>query len=803
MKEINGTITLAYVEEDNRQRVIFRVIPLCTREGNVFHGGAEDFPDEGSLRIVPDKREQSTFKERMREAGGLCAIQLASDGKELMKVRQNRNYAPEEGERNQYAIYSDVICELAEDGCFEVVEPGADASQALTAKVLLHKDKMLYGPVEKEQAHKAAVEGLKPFGNDRFLLHTVETPALGRHSIYWDPEATLNWRQRRNSLRRKERAAVQEEEKPKKAKAEEKPRKEKAEAPAKAEPKMEKPVKQDPHTRRVERAAEIARQEEKQKAREAAAAAQPAAEHPAGEEAEEALPIGAHLDILDSELPFEQQISRLAQPLSEGANRLTNDVPAPEEEAPQSVARFSGTPLASAGGKIVRTRTRPESMHHVVERQMRGQRDEIMGEELGSGTYGLVENPIESLRTCMEYIWQNADMRQQAMDMLLENEAFTTDVAAALRRGGINLNAAAAAREQLAEIEADRLSLLMQLEAARENEKKFREQAIATLSQKRRDEVERLKKEAEKLTQQNEALLEQSRALSTENAARITEFIAGQMSCLSGAGEQRVLLSPVVGRAYTQQELAEQLRVHMNDSGFSISDDEAVSLLINFSLYDALCFRARTITDAQLFAGVLLESFGLKSVSATVCPGAYVEMISLLPEDGRRTPTVTVQPLGTETMTVYGHKTLFLTDESAMPEPDRLLPYPVISVPAMFKRGFGRAAQWQPVEPASLESFAAIRADSHPMLSDAEKWFTDLKRVLSQAELVLPDAMAAGMRRFIEVASRKVRGGFLAAADMAASSWVVPLLSLSGCDTAKVADALAGLPRTMDLLGIR
>ena len=38
---------------------------------------------------------------------------------------------------------------------------------------------------------------------------------------------------------------------------------------------------------------------------------------------------------------------------------------------------------------------------------------------------------------------------------------------------------------------------------------------------------------------------------------------------------------------------------------------------------------------------------------------------------------------------------------------------------------------------------------------------------------------------------------------MAASNWVVPLLTLSGCDTAKVADALAGLPRTMDLLGIR
>ena len=100
MKEINGTITLAFVEEDNRQRVIFRVIPLCTREGSTFHGGAEEFPDEGSLRIVPDKREQSTFKERMREIDGLCVIQLASDGKELMKVRQNRNYAPDQGEKN-------------------------------------------------------------------------------------------------------------------------------------------------------------------------------------------------------------------------------------------------------------------------------------------------------------------------------------------------------------------------------------------------------------------------------------------------------------------------------------------------------------------------------------------------------------------------------------------------------------------------------------------------------------------------------------------------------------------------------
>ena len=207
MKDINGTVTLAYVEEDNKQRVIFRVIPLCTREGVSFHDAAEDFPDEGSLRIVPDKREQSTFKERMRDISGLCAIHLVNDGaKELIKVRQNRNYAPEAGERNKLAIYSDVVCEFAEDGCFEVLQPGQDAAAALTDKVILQKDKVLYGPVLKEEAAAVSIESLHPFGNDRFLLQTIQNSLLGSRTIYWDPEAIVNWRQRRNAIRRKERA---------------------------------------------------------------------------------------------------------------------------------------------------------------------------------------------------------------------------------------------------------------------------------------------------------------------------------------------------------------------------------------------------------------------------------------------------------------------------------------------------------------------------------------------------------------------------------------------------------------------
>ena len=776
MKEMVGTVTLSYVEEDNRQRVIFRVIPLCTREGAVFQDSAEEFPDEGSLRIVPDKREQSTFKERMREIGGLCAIQLQGDGKEVMKVRQNRNYAPDQGEKNQFAIYSDVICEFDEDGCFEVVQPGQDAAQALTARVLLSKDKMLYGPVEREAAQGANPEELKPFGNDHFLLHTIDSAAVGKHTIYWNPEALLNWRQRRNSLRRKDRSVKEEA----------------AEAAqtAEVEKKEEKPAASQEEQRPVKR---------REKAEKAVPEAQPA--QPAEGESEAPLPLGTRLEILNAELPFEEQISKLAQPLSESANRLTSEAPVQEEEAPVAIAHFNGTPLVKGTDKTTQARPRPENVHHVVEKQIRRQRDEVMGDELGSSAYGMIENPIETLQDCVDYIWQNADIRAQAMEMLMQNASFTADMTNAIRRSGANMQPLAAAQEQLADIEAERLSLLMQLEAARENEKKFRDEAIASLSQKRRDEAERLHAEIDQLKENVNALNEAAQTLSSDNAAKVAAFMTEHMTCMTGAGENRLLLAPVLGCRYSQQELAEKLRIHMNGSGFSFNEDDAMSLLVSFSLFDVLCLRARTLADAQLFAAVLLESFGLQSVSATLHPGAYVEMVSLLPESDARTPTVTVQPLGTETITVYGHKTLYLSTMAESGE--ELIPYPVIPVPAMTKRAFGRIAKWEPIAPAALSTFIAIRADLHPMLQEADKWFSALKQASAQCGLSLPDALFVCMRRFIEVASRKVRGGFLAAADLAVCHWVVPALLNSRQLIPAMADVLSGLPHAMEMLGIR
>ena len=787
MKDINGTVTLAYVEEDNKQRVIFRVVPLCTREGVSFHDASEDFPDEGSLRIVPDKREQSTFKERMRDISGLCAIHLVNDGaKGLIKVRQNRNYAPDAGEKNKLAIYSDVVCEFAEDGCFEVVQPGQDASGALTRKVIIQKDKVLYGPVLKEEAASVSLDSLHPFGNDRFLLQNIQNDLLGSRMIYWDPEAIINWRQRRNAMRRKERAEE---------KAELDAAMLTASAPAVEETQPDTKPQQTVVREKTVEPRKRAEKNEKAEKKETPDKTEKTEKDRVTENT--ALPIGTKLDILDQQLTFDQQISRLDQGIGSTANRLTMDETPSEEEEPEIISHFNGTPLVPSAKPITKSAARPESMHHVVEQQL-FQNNE--GEN--RSIYRMVENPIDSLNRCLDYVWQNADMRSQAIEKLSENETFMRDMLQIFRRRGLNTQASAAAQEQLAEIEAERLSLLMQLDTAKQNAKQYREEAIASLSQKLRAESEKLKNEIQALEKTKKKLTDETQALSQQNARQTIDFFSQNMQCMSGAGEERIMLSPVIGCHYEASELAEKLRVHMNESGYGINEDDAMGLLIYFSVNDTLCLCAATEADAARFAQVMLESFGLQSVSGTILPESYVEVVSILPEDGQRTPTVTIQSLGTESMSIYGHKTLYLATSHQIENYSTagLPAHPIVHVPTAIKRAFGRVEDFQAVQPASLSSFMDIRSDTHPMLSEADKWFAELKARIEKEEFAVPRATLIDMRRFIEVATRKVRGGFLAAADSAVCHWLVPAIRLGQIKPEHFASIVAGLPRAMRLL---
>ena len=117
-----GKYCIGILEEDNPLKSYFRLKPLLVEsEGKYeYFDGTELYPEEGCIRIVPDKNESSHFKARMRRMGRYCVLDLREHGGENDKIRPNKNYHGDETEKNAHIVYSDVVREPAQDMIFEI-----------------------------------------------------------------------------------------------------------------------------------------------------------------------------------------------------------------------------------------------------------------------------------------------------------------------------------------------------------------------------------------------------------------------------------------------------------------------------------------------------------------------------------------------------------------------------------------------------------------------------------------------------------------------------------------------------------
>ena len=214
-----GKAVLVYLEEDNIARAYFRIQPLLTQDGNVTADMKAAYPDEGYLRIVPDKNEQHTFKERMRSMCGLCMLDLRYQPAEANKIRTNKNYSPSRGENNQYIIYSDAVRLIPDDLFYQVVAQ-ADIKSAVTPYVYIRNGANIQGPVPRDEGKEAGATAQLP--PDSSEIHSV-TLHDGQELLFYWPK--------------KEEAPAAEEEKQEAAPvpqpvAEEAPLKDEEEAPA-------------------------------------------------------------------------------------------------------------------------------------------------------------------------------------------------------------------------------------------------------------------------------------------------------------------------------------------------------------------------------------------------------------------------------------------------------------------------------------------------------------------------------------------------------------------------------------------
>lgn len=183
--ELSRRDYLAALEEDNLAKALFRVRPLLTAEGPVVPEDMEQLVDEGWLRIVPDKQEQYTFKDRMRTLGPLCMIRLSDLPEDVSKLRSNKNYAPQRGENNQYVIYSDVITALDKLAILEVLtEPMR--REPLTEHYYLRQGGHIQGPYQRGSGEP--VDALSCIAPDSNRLYSCSLPDGRECLFYWHEE---------------------------------------------------------------------------------------------------------------------------------------------------------------------------------------------------------------------------------------------------------------------------------------------------------------------------------------------------------------------------------------------------------------------------------------------------------------------------------------------------------------------------------------------------------------------------------------------------------------------------------------
>ena len=124
-----GKLTIGFLQEDNPQKFFFRVSPLIIKEETgyqVVEDARQEFLEDGFIRIVPDKNEMSHFKTRMRSLGRYCLLDLRRHTGENDKIRPNKNHAGENGDRNAYIVYSDVVARVNPRFMAEAVAPDQD-----------------------------------------------------------------------------------------------------------------------------------------------------------------------------------------------------------------------------------------------------------------------------------------------------------------------------------------------------------------------------------------------------------------------------------------------------------------------------------------------------------------------------------------------------------------------------------------------------------------------------------------------------------------------------------------------------
>lgn len=660
-----GRIVLSFLEEDNIQRAYFRIRPLLMQEGALSQQDIDALPDEGYLRIVPDKNEQHTFKDRMRELGSLCVLDLKHIPPEAVKIRSNKNYAPQRGEKNQFIVYSDAVQAVPQQLVFEVISAEVGdkekLSRAGTALCYVRSGGNIYGPVSR--ATGIALDDAKQLPPDSQGIYAITMPDGAEKLFYW--------------------------------------------------PQVEEKVKTENN----------------------------------------------------GDAPEKKPESKI------------------EENAEER--KLNGVPLYQTAARRQNTQRAHNSLMDVVDQQMRAGRIEAPGAVLAGGVVPRqVENPMEAYKRALGALWPVQEMQRQAVEHLLSMTGVQHILDQQLAGRGTDA-VTHAMNSQIQDLEAERLSIIMQLERGKKNLAELRAEALGALTADEQEKLGRLRHDIDNARADVERINASRAQLIDERDALVAEMKA----CAGNA----VQLAPGLGGRVELKVLCERVQQCLRHAGLECSWDDAVHLLT------LLC-----VSNGQLEISAPTASDGLDAAAALAMAlgAAYA-----YDEDGF-TP-VHVQAGGDACVLLASHFAhaskapyqRLLVDNGLDQERKPVYaaaPWPVAKLTALADWETASLPVCTPVTAEGLRE-SVFRGRIDPPKA-ALKLLDDMGKALEAAGAPLAQSTRRMLHAYLSAAAVQMEGGAATAIDYAVSAFVLPHAAIHEVPADVLKPLLGGLPHSGAML---
>ena len=663
MMTLPGKFTIGYLEEDVPQKAYFRIKPLFVKGDGAFEqieNVSELFPDDGGIRIVPDKNESNRFKARMRTLGRYCVLDLTHHMGENDKIRPNKNYNPDRQEDNRNIVYSDVVACCPDEWMCEVVRADKAEGEVRitllrrpgTKHVALISGGTLSGPWVYEDGEHENEFVFRP--DDAYETYTANESTYMRLfavplSNGEETEVIVSASGAPLFVRKDAPEAAAPAENAEAASAESAP--EAPEAPAEEEPSApaEAPQPESLKTDSPEAVPEAANGPEAEvrpaNAARPEAEARPAArpETDARTEAPVRFPAAVRPEAPARPVPFRPEPPVRPEAPTKPFSPIRAEAPVrpvPTQKQPEPDAYFPrmGRIYAREQSLMGQTGLNPRrgrSLSEVVDDGWRRSRMDQLGAPVPGNAPGQpIVSPIERAAQSAREAWSLPEARQAVIDDLLKLDGFSEALAPRFEKGG-KTPATSQQLDSLNDLEEERLKILNEIDTLRKKRIDMRGELLEEARQAHADEVKkqeetiaRLKDESEKrLRDAEEARKTQADAQKlfdkTAREAFEGDFLkyavhtraAAMIREWDGADESDFAASPEVYEPNGAQ-LVSDVRRAFENAGRPLDNDEAVNLLACLAIGKITVFSGPTGCGKTFMAHSLASALGLTAKGA-------------------------------------------------------------------------------------------------------------------------------------------------------------------------------------------